>query len=272
MYRSQHSSMRVELSLDVFQEALPRPFAPRFAGEPPHYPLAVHPGRSNQPGPATEKPSETKAFHPAVVGPPPPVHCRARTQPPRYRPFDGAGKLLLKRAVDITGAGAALLILAPVLLVLALIVHLDSAGPAIFRQERVGRHGRIFSIVKFRSMVVGAEELHIDQRVTTAGRWMKRYALDELPEFWNVLRGEMSLVGPRPPLACEAAGHERHAHGSLRVRPGITGLWQVNGRSELDWDQTVRLDLYYAENWTLGGDLVILLRTFRAVHHPSVAC
>lgn len=192
-------------------------------------------------------------------------------------------KLIIKRSMDIVGSTAALLLLSPVMLTLALIVKLHDGGPAFFAQERVGIDGTRFKMLKFRSMYTDAEErkaallkaneseggvlfkMKDDPRVTAPGRWMRRYSLDELPQFINVLLGSMSLVGPRPPLAAEVDQYEKHVFRRLRVRPGITGLWQVSGRSDLDWDQTVRLDLYYVENWSPVQDLVILLRTFRAV-------
>ena len=153
----------------------------------------------------------------------------------------------------------------------------------LFRQTRVGRDGQPFSCLKFRSMVVDAEQLRRrprrpavrgdsvlfkmvdDPRVTRPGRWIRRFSLDELPQLWNVLRGQMSLVGPRPPLPDEVARYEDDMHRRLRVRPGMTGLWQVSGRSDLSWDDTVRLDLYYVDNWSMVQDLAILARTFRAV-------
>ncbi|PLC13214.1 polyprenyl glycosylphosphotransferase [Kocuria flava] len=192
-------------------------------------------------------------------------------------------RLLLKRAVDVVGAATALLLLAPVMAVLALIVKRHDGGPALFAQERTGLDGRPFRMLKFRSMYPDAEErkaalmarndakggvlffMEDDPRVTGPGKWMRKYSLDELPQFLNVLKGEMSLVGPRPPLPSEVAQYEAHVHRRLRVKPGITGLWQVSGRDDLDWDQAVRLDLYYVENWSPVQDLVILARTVRAV-------
>ncbi|WP_241482856.1 sugar transferase [Kocuria rosea] len=192
-------------------------------------------------------------------------------------------RLLLKRTVDVVGAGGALLVLSPVMLVLSLIVKAHDGGPAFFTQERVGLDGSHFKMLKFRSMYTDAEErrhallaanegaggvlfkMKDDPRVTAPGRWMRKYSLDELPQLVNVLAGQMSLVGPRPPLASEVERYEDHVHRRLRVKPGITGLWQVSGRSNLDWDQAVRLDLYYVENWSPVQDLVILLRTVKAV-------
>ena len=147
----------------------------------------------------------------------------------------------------------------------------------------MGIDGTRFKMLKFRSMYTDAEErkaallaanesdggvlfkMKDDPRVTKPGKWMRRYSLDELPQFINVLNGSMSLVGPRPPLASEVDKYEQHVYRRLRVRPGITGLWQVSGRSNLDWNQTVRLDLYYVENWSPVQDMVIMLRTVRAV-------
>ena len=203
---------------------------------------------------------------------------------PRY---EGA-KHACKRLLDIAVAGTALVLLSPVLLTLAIIVKRDSPGPVLFRQERVGKAGSPFRMLKFRSMVVNAEaalaglgaqnegagvlfKMHNDPRVTGCGRWMRRYSLDELPQFWNVLTGEMSLVGPRPPLQREVGGYERHTHRRLLIKPGITGLWQVNGRSDLPWDEAVRLDLYYVENWSIMGDVIIMWRTFRAMCAPAGA-
>jgi exopolysaccharide biosynthesis polyprenyl glycosylphosphotransferase len=203
---------------------------------------------------------------------------------PRY----SGGKHIVKRAMDMFLAAVALLILSPVLLVLALVVSLDSQGPILFRQERVGRQGKSFKMYKFRSMVVDAEgqlaklvgsnqgagvlfKIANDPRITRCGTWMRKYSLDELPQFWNVLMGQMSLVGPRPPLKTEVDGYEKPAHRRLLIKPGITGLWQISGRSNLAWDEAVRLDLYYVENWSLTGDFIILWRTFKAVYDPNGA-
>lgn len=203
-------------------------------------------------------------------------------------PQYSGGRHILKRVVDVALAGSALLVLSPFLLLLAAVVRNDSAGPVLFRQERIGKDGKTFGMYKFRSMVVDAEErlanltknnegagvlfkMHNDPRVTNCGRWMRKYSLDELPQLWNVLVGDMSLVGPRPPLASEVSAYERHTHRRLLIKPGLTGLWQINGRSDLSWDEAVRLDLYYVENWSIAGDLLILWRTFRAVVQPSGA-
>lgn len=201
--------------------------------------------------------------------------------------YSGA-KHVLKRVMDVAMALAGLLAILPLLLVLAVIVRLDSPGPVLFRQDRVGKDGKKFGMFKFRSMVVDAEarleslgqlnqgagvlfKLRDDPRVTRCGRWMRKYSLDELPQLWNVVLGDMSLVGPRPPLDREVNGYERHTHRRLLIKPGITGLWQINGRSNLAWDEAVRLDLYYVENWSIAGDLLILWRTLRAVIKTSGA-
>ena len=196
--------------------------------------------------------------------------------------FSGA-KYALKRASDVAGALLGLILTLPLLLLTALAVKLQDGGPVLYRQERVGIDGTRFRMFKFRSMYVDAEErlaalaaanesegrvlfkMKDDPRVTRPGRWLRRYSVDELPQLLNVLNGSMSLVGPRPPLAAEVDRYEQHVHRRLRVRPGLTGLWQVSGRSDLSWEQSVRLDLYYVENWSLVQDLLILLRTFKAV-------
>jgi exopolysaccharide biosynthesis polyprenyl glycosylphosphotransferase len=187
-----------------------------------------------------------------------------------------------KRIFDVLGALCLLVVLVPVTLATALAVKLHDGGPVLFRQVRVGRDGLPFACLKFRSMVVDAEHLRgdlvpsgldntvlfkmaDDPRVTRPGRWIRRFSLDELPQLWNVVRGQMSLVGPRPPLPDEVARYEDDMNRRLRVRPGMTGLWQVSGRSDLSWDETVRLDLYYVDNWSMVQDLAILARTFRAV-------
>lgn len=193
---------------------------------------------------------------------------------------------LLKNAMDRVSAVLALIVLAPVLLVVALLVRLEDGGPVFFRQERVGRDGRTFSMLKFRSMVPDAEsqlphlmlahdgsgplfKLHRDPRVTRIGAFIRKHSLDELPQLVNVLRGEMSLVGPRPPLPREVAEYEASTRRRLLVNPGMTGLWQISGRSDLSWEESVRLDLYYVENWTPVLDLMILWRTVQVVIRPE---
>ena len=187
-----------------------------------------------------------------------------------------------KRAFDVLGSLGILLLISPVWLATALAIKLHDGGPVLFRQTRIGRDGRPFSCLKFRSMVIDAEQLRADlevnhersavlfkmaddPRVTRPGRLIRRLSIDELPQLWNVLRGQMSLVGPRPPLPHEAARYGSDMSRRLRVRPGMTGLWQVSGRSDLSWDETVRLDLYYVDNWSMVQDLTILARTVSAV-------
>ncbi|MET1043113.1 MAG: sugar transferase [Microbacteriaceae bacterium] len=198
--------------------------------------------------------------------------------------YQGA-RHVMKRAFDTVVAAGALLVLMPLLVVIGVLVVRDSPGPALFRQERVGRDGRTFQMLKFRSMVQTAEadlaqlleqnegagllfKMQRDPRVTRLGSVLRRYSLDELPQLWNVMVGDMSLVGPRPPLPREVEAYERHVHRRLFIKPGLTGMWQVNGRSNLSWEESVRLDLYYVENWTLMGDLVILWRTAKVLLHP----
>ncbi|MGX1793241.1 sugar transferase [Microbacterium sp. NPDC055312] len=198
------------------------------------------------------------------------------------------GRRVVKRASDIIASLIGLIILSPVFLILAVVVKRDSAGPVLFRQDRVGLGGKSFKMLKFRSMVADAEDrlpglldqsdgngvlfkMHADPRVTAVGAWLRRYSLDELPQLLNVLRGEMSLVGPRPPLAHEVERYDQWTRRRLLVKPGITGLWQVSGRSDLSWDDSVRLDLYYVENWSLVGDILIIVRTIRVVAFPSGA-
>ena len=165
---------------------------------------------------------------------------------------------------------------------IALAIKLGDGGPVLFRQARVGLDGTTFTMLKFRSMRVDAEarlaelrstnpnigmmfKLQDDPRITRVGSFLRRYSLDELPQLFNVLGGSMSLVGPRPPLQSEVDGYEDHARRRLLVTPGVTGLWQVSGRSLLSWEETVRLDLRYVENWSLTLDLLILWKTIYAV-------
>ena len=189
-----------------------------------------------------------------------------------------------KRLFDVAASATLLLLLAPVLGIVAMGVKLSDGGGVVFRQQRVGRTGEPFEFLKFRSMVVDAEARRVeleklardrgndvlfkmsdDPRITRIGRFLRRYSLDELPQLWNVLRGDMSLVGPRPALPQEVIGYDIDAQRRLAVRPGITGLWQVSGRSDLSWEDTVRLDLFYVDNWSFTQDLLILVRTARAV-------
>ncbi len=198
----------------------------------------------------------------------------------------GGGRFL-KTVVDRVGALLLLVLLSPLLAAIAVAVRYRSPGPVFFHQVRVGRHGREFLMHKFRTMHTDAEarladlradgsngvlfKMRDDPRVTVAGRWLRRFSLDELPQLFNVLCGQMSLVGPRPPLPAEVAVYPSDMRRRLAVRPGLTGLWQVSGRADLSWEETVRLDLRYVENWSLSLDFVILLRTVVAVVRASGA-
>ena len=215
---------------------------------------------------------------------------------PDLQPKNGTKKAarLLKRGIDIAGGLTALILLSPLFLAVALAIKLTSKGPILFKQERVGQYGVKFTFLKFRSMyygndpkihqeylrryIAGKEEcrqangnggvykLTNDPRITPVGKFLRRTSLDELPQFFNVLRGEMSLVGPRPPIPYETEAYDLwHRRRFLEVRPGITGLWQVSGRSRLKFDEMVRLDLRYAREWSLGLDLKILRATPRAI-------
>ncbi|MXG89970.1 exopolysaccharide biosynthesis polyprenyl glycosylphosphotransferase [Nocardioides sp. YIM 123512] len=187
-----------------------------------------------------------------------------------------------KRVFDVAVTSAILLLAAPTMLAIATWVKLHDRGPVFFRQTRTGRHGEEFSCLKFRTMVTDAEarlarlqaeqgfegglfKMKDDPRITSPGKLLRRLSLDELPQLLNVLRGDMSLVGPRPPLPSEVATYDRLTQRRLKVRPGLTGLWQVSGRSDLTWEESVRLDLYYVDNWSMLQDLTILSRTAGAV-------
>ncbi|NSX38677.1 sugar transferase [Pseudarthrobacter oxydans] len=198
------------------------------------------------------------------------------------------GQRVAKRLFDVTVSAGLILLATPAMVLVAVLIKLDSRGPILFRQERVGIEGKLFRMLKFRSMVVDAEskltalaeknegsgplfKMKNDPRVTRVGRTLRRFSVDELPQLFNVLGGSMSLVGPRPPLPREVEAYESDVRRRLLVKPGVTGLWQVSGRSNLSWQDSVRLDLYYVENWSLAGDLVIILRTVRAVFHSTGA-
>lgn len=187
-----------------------------------------------------------------------------------------------KRALDLMLVSVGLLLLAPLFLMIALAIKVDSAGPVFYRQQRLGKNGRAFWMLKFRSMCQDADrrleslrlhneatgplfKMRQDPRVTRVGRLLRRWSLDELPQLMNVIRGEMSLVGPRPPLPSEVEQYEEWELGRLRALPGLTGLWQVSGRSEVPFHDMVRLDLHYIRNWSMAMDLEILLRTIPAV-------
>ncbi len=194
----------------------------------------------------------------------------------------GNGPRMAKRTIDVVGAAAALVVSSPLLVLVALAVKLTSVGPVLFRQERIGRDGQPFRMVKFRSMSVEHAARHPstlagpvatgpfpkltdDPRVTRVGRVIRRFSIDELPQLWNVLKGEMSLVGPRPFIPDDSARIEGWAERRYGVRPGITGLWQVSGRNELTFEEMCRLDGLYVASWSVGLDLRILLGTLRAV-------
>ncbi len=179
---------------------------------------------------------------------------------------------LAKRAIDVLIASVMSIVSAPVIALLALAIRLESPGPAIYRQTRVGKDGRVFTICKLRTMVQGAERLGAglainegDPRITKVGAFLRRYSLDELPNFWNVVRGEMSIVGPRPTVPIQVEQYTDRQRGRLAVKPGMTGWAQVNGRAALPWAERIELDLWYVEHWSLALDLQILARTVRSV-------
>ncbi|KAB1661079.1 sugar transferase [Pseudoclavibacter sp. CFCC 13796] len=196
--------------------------------------------------------------------------------------FDGRTQLL-KRAFDIVASGIGLVVLSPLFLMIAVCVKSQDGGPVFFKHTRVGRRGKHFRMWKFRSMRVNADtelkklleeqgkedrplfKIENDPRITRLGHFIRKTSIDELPQLVNVFKGDMSLVGPRPQVDAEVALYDRGAARRLNVRPGVTGLWQVSGRSDLDWEEAIRLDLYYVENWSFFGDLQILFRTFKAV-------
>ncbi|GLJ79911.1 sugar transferase [Microbacterium imperiale] len=198
--------------------------------------------------------------------------------------FEGAAHTL-KRLLDLVVSAAASAAVALATPVIALAIKLDSPGPVFYRQRRVGRDGREFTMFKFRSMTDTAEQelaellptndgagplfkLRVDPRVTRVGRVLRRYSLDELPQFFNVLRGDMSISGPRPPLPSEVRNYEGRVFRRLYIKPGITGLWQVGGRSDLSWEDSVALDLRYVENWSVTLDLMIMWRTVKVMLRP----
>lgn len=196
--------------------------------------------------------------------------------------YHGA-KQFQKRLFDVGFSGSVLLFGLPILLAVALAVKLTSKGPVFYRQERIGLDGNPFEMIKFRTMVDGADKMvsklaslneseggvlfkiRQDPRVTPVGKFLRKYSIDELPQFINVLKRDMSVVGPRPPLATEVKSYDDYARRRLLVRPGITGLWQVSGRSDLSWEDSVRLDMFYVENWSMISDLLIALRTVKAM-------
>jgi exopolysaccharide biosynthesis polyprenyl glycosylphosphotransferase len=194
----------------------------------------------------------------------------------------GGWRAVAKRGFDLGIASVCLVVGAPLFLGLSIAIRATSSGGVFFRQSRVGQHGVPFDVLKFRTMVHDAEKLletldsanegagplfkmRNDPRVTSVGRFLRKTSLDELPQLWNVIRGEMSLVGPRPALASEMVAWDEDLYGRLRVKPGMTGMWQVSGRSETSFEEYTRLDLYYVDNWSLVVDLSILIRTIPAV-------
>jgi exopolysaccharide biosynthesis polyprenyl glycosylphosphotransferase len=190
--------------------------------------------------------------------------------------------LAAKRVFDVVSSALALAVLAPVFLSISIAIRLDSPGPVFFRQRRVGRNGRVFDMLKFRSMYRDAEQrlealrsqnemtgpvfkIKNDPRITRVGHFLRRTSLDEFPQFWNVLKGEMSIVGPRPPIPAEVREYKRWQRRRLSVRPGITCLWQISGRNNVDFDHWMELDLDYIDRWSLWGDVAICLKTIPAV-------
>lgn len=204
---------------------------------------------------------------------------------PKYK----GAKRFEKRLFDIVFASAVLLSGLPLLIGVAIAIKVTSRGSVSYRSERIGINGQPFHMIKFRTLLDGADKLvdklvglneseggvlfkmKSDPRVTPVGRILRKYSIDELPQFLNVLTRDMSVVGPRPPLAREVKTYDDSARRRLLVKPGITGLWQVSGRSDLSWEDSVRLDLFYIENWSMVGDLLIALRTLKAVFGHSGA-
>lgn len=195
----------------------------------------------------------------------------------------GGSQYLVKRSLDILVASVISLLLLPIFIFVAVLVKITSPGPIFYVQKRIGLSGKDFCMYKFRSMCVDADDrlpvllakqgsahrpffkVQDDPRITAFGRFIRKYSIDELPQLLNVFNGTMSLVGPRPQREAEVALYDHDAHRRLMVKPGMSGLWQVNGRSSLSWEQAIRWDLYYVENWSFAGDLTILFKTFRAV-------
>lgn len=230
---------------------------------------------------------------------PPALPARARVEIANIEGFDipllglrrtptGEARLFLKRLIDLMGVSVMIVLSAPVMVLVALAIKLESKGPVLFRQKRCGRNGRTFTMLKFRSMVVDAEEqkarlkhlnemsgpvfkIRRDPRVTRVGGFIRKTSLDELPQFFNIFLGDMSLVGPRPPLPSEVEQYKPWQRRRLSVKPGLTGLWQVSGRNNIDFEEWMRLDLRYIDEWSLWLDIKILLRTLPAVFSKSGA-
>jgi exopolysaccharide biosynthesis polyprenyl glycosylphosphotransferase len=202
---------------------------------------------------------------------------------PRYE----GPRAFAKRAFDISISGLAIIVSAPLLLALSAMVKVTSSGPVLYRSQRIGHRGDPFQMLKFRTMRSGADselqellkaqgtsevplfKIENDPRITKVGQVLRKYSLDELPQLFNVFLGSMSLVGPRPQIAAEVALYDSAAERRLLLRPGISGLWQVSGRSTLSWEDSIRLDLFYVENWSIVSDISILWRTIRAVVTPG---
>jgi exopolysaccharide biosynthesis polyprenyl glycosylphosphotransferase len=196
-------------------------------------------------------------------------------------------KRFAKRTFDIVGATVLILLALPLLLGTVIAIKIDGPGPILYRQTRIGLGGREFGMIKFRSMVADADDqlaslldlqgttdqplfkVTNDPRITRVGHFLRKHSIDELPQLFNALRGEMSLVGPRPHRLAEVALYDETAHRRLLMKPGMSGLWQVSGRSSLAWEDSLRLDLYYVENWSFTQDVQILFRTIRAVVAPG---
>jgi lipopolysaccharide/colanic/teichoic acid biosynthesis glycosyltransferase len=211
------------------------------------------------------------------------VHVRARVRGATTRSRSTWPQRLAKVVLDRGVGSIVLLLVAPLMVVLVVAIRVTTRGPALFCQRRVGRDGSPFVMLKFRSMYIDAEarrdellerndvaegllfKIRDDPRITPIGRWLRRYSLDELPQLLNVIGGSMSLVGPRPPLPAEVARYDDELRRRLLVKPGMTGLWQISGRSDLPWQEAISLDLRYVENWSITVDLLILWRTARAV-------
>jgi lipopolysaccharide/colanic/teichoic acid biosynthesis glycosyltransferase len=225
-----------------------------------------------------EDPCRTSLFSAAL-----PICTTADRRAPRDKTDDGgSGWLAAKRLLDVVGALCGLLLAAPALALAALAIRLDSPGPVFFGQTRCGKDGRQFTMWKLRSMTKDAEakraavadrntmsgpvfKAPADPRITRVGTWLRRFSIDEIPQFWNVLRGEMSLVGPRPPLPEEVAQYDARQKRRLAVAPGLTCTWQISGRNEIGFEEWVDMDLNYIDNWTFSRDLVLLALTVPAV-------
>jgi exopolysaccharide biosynthesis polyprenyl glycosylphosphotransferase len=202
--------------------------------------------------------------------------------------YNGA-KRFQKRLFDLAFSTAVLVFGLPILVAVAVAIKMTSKGPVFYRQERIGLDGEPFEMIKFRTMIDGADmmaeqltalneseggvlfKIRQDPRITPVGRTLRKYSIDELPQFINVLKGDMNVVGPRPPLATEVLTYNHQVRRRLLVRPGITGLWQVSGRSDLSWEDSVRLDLFYVENWSMISDLLIAIKTIKAIFSHSGA-